>query len=59
MSDIDQLNRTLEQHAPALFRCLSPLGLRAIMPKGIVAQSAEASKAEIDCSIGQITDGSG
>ncbi|MFT6142438.1 MAG: aspartate/methionine/tyrosine aminotransferase [Myxococcota bacterium] len=59
MSDLDLLNKTLEQQAPALFRCLSPLGLRAIMPKGIVAQSAEASKAEINCSIGQITDGAG
>lgn len=59
MSDVDPLNRTLEEHAPALFRCLSPLGLRAIMPRGIVAQSADASKAEINCSIGQITDGAG
>ena len=59
MPDIQTLNADLAAGAPAAFRCLSPLGLRAIMPAGIVAQSAEAANAGINCSIGQITDGHG
>lgn len=59
MNPTDQLNADLRSTAPAAWRCLSPLGRRAIMPRGIVAQSAEASSSELNCTIGQITDGHG
>jgi aspartate/methionine/tyrosine aminotransferase len=59
MSDADELNGVLERHAPALFRCLSPLGRNAAFPKGIPFQAEQARSAEIDATIGQLTDGAG
>lgn len=59
MSDAENINRTLAQHAPALFRCLSPLGLRSVFPHGIPAQASEAAGARLNATIGQVTDGAG
>jgi len=59
MSEADRLNRILEDQAPALARCLSDLGRRAAFPKGIPYQAASAKGAEINATIGQLTDGAG
>jgi aspartate/methionine/tyrosine aminotransferase len=59
MSDADRINRTLATHAPALFRCLSPLGRRVVFPHGIPAQASAAAETRLNGTIGQITDGAG
>jgi len=59
MNDADILNATLARELPAAFRCLSPLGRRAVFPKGIPWQAAEARDAAINATVGQITDGQG
>ncbi|RMH18554.1 MAG: aminotransferase class I/II-fold pyridoxal phosphate-dependent enzyme [Acidobacteria bacterium] len=53
------INRDLEQHAPAIYRCLSPLGRRLFYPPGIPQQAAEARGVTYNGTIGQITDGHG
>jgi aspartate/methionine/tyrosine aminotransferase len=59
MTEADRLNAVLERDAPALARCLSPLGRKAAFPKGIPYQAATAKGTEINATIGQLTDGSG
>ena len=59
MTEADRLNAILAKQAPALARCLSPLGRKAAFPKGIPYQAATAKGTEINATIGQLTDGSG
>lgn len=59
MREAEHHNRVLEQHAPALARCLSPLGRRIAFPHGIPAQSEEAKSTRLNATIGQVTDGAG
>ncbi|MEZ4319097.1 MAG: aminotransferase class I/II-fold pyridoxal phosphate-dependent enzyme [Myxococcota bacterium] len=59
MSESDRLNKILEREAPAVYRCLSPLGREAAFPKGIPWQSSQASGTRINATIGQLTDGHG
>ncbi len=59
MSEAESLNRTLEREAPAVARCLSPLGRQAAFPRGIPFQAAAARSTEINATIGQMTDGHG
>jgi aspartate/methionine/tyrosine aminotransferase len=55
----DAVNRALAEEAPALHAALSPLGRRAVYPKGIPFQAAEARGRAYNATIGQITDGRG
>jgi len=59
MSEAEELNRILERDLPAAWRCLSPLGRDAAFPRGIVYQAGEARQANINATIGQVTDGRG
>lgn len=59
MTESDRLNAILEREAPAVFRCLSPLGRQAAFPKGIPYQSVAAKNTKINATIGQMTDGFG
>lgn len=59
MDDAAPLNAILEREAPAAARCLSPLGRRAVFPRGIPFQAAAAKGTEINATIGQLTDGHG
>ena len=59
MDPAEEVNRILETETPAAFRCLSPLGKRAVFPRGIPFQSAQAKTADLNATIGQVTDGSG
>ncbi len=59
MTEAERLNRILAEHAPAVHRCLSPLGRRAAFPKGIPYQSSMARGTAINATIGQMTDGAG
>lgn len=53
------VNRALADETPALSAALSPLGRRAVYPKGIPFQAAEARGKAYNATIGQITDGRG
>jgi aspartate/methionine/tyrosine aminotransferase len=55
----DALNDVLARTAPALARCLSPLGRRAEFPPGVLAQTRAAQGCELNATIGQVTDGAG
>lgn len=59
MSDAERLNDILRREHPAAFRLLSPLGRRLAFPRGIPWQATEARGADIDATIGQLTDGEG
>lgn len=59
MTNASHLNESLEREAPALFRALSPLGLRAFFPPDIPFQAAQARGRELNGTLGQITDGRG
>lgn len=59
MDEASRLNATLERDHPVVARCLSPLGRRAVFPKGIPYQAAAARDTEINATIGQLTDGRG
>ncbi|MCB1055549.1 MAG: aminotransferase class I/II-fold pyridoxal phosphate-dependent enzyme [Acidobacteria bacterium] len=60
MSDLlRRVNESLESEAPALARCLSPLGRRIVMPAGIPVQAREARSTTYNGTIGQLTDGHG
>lgn len=59
MSNADEINRTLEREAPALFRALSPLGRRAFYPQDIPFQARQARSTEYNGTIGIFTDGHG
>lgn len=54
-----QINRDLEEGAPALFRALSPMGRRVVFPPDIPFQAAQAKGCEINGTIGVFTDGAG
>jgi len=59
MGDAKALNVTLEREAPALYRCLSERGRRAVFPRGIPFQAAAARETRVNGTIGQLTDGHG
>jgi aspartate/methionine/tyrosine aminotransferase len=59
MTESDRLNAVLQREAPAMARLLSPLGRRAAFPQGIPWQADQARHAEINATIGQLTDGRG
>lgn len=59
MHEAATLNAILERDLPAAARCLSPLGRRAVFPRGIPYQASAASKTDINATIGQLTDGRG
>lgn len=59
MSEADRLNAILAARAPALERCLSPLGRALAFPRGIPFQAGQAKKARLNATIGQVTDGAG
>ena len=59
MSDKETINQALKDAEPALFRSLSQLGHEAYYPPDIPFQAAEARGAELNATIGQITDGQG
>ena len=54
MSNASTLNAALEQHLPAAWRCLSPLGRAASSLRGIPFQAAEASNTRINATLGQL-----
>lgn len=59
---VERANRALEDEvggAPALARCLSPLGRRLAMPRDIPVQAQDARGKTYNGTIGQITDGAG
>lgn len=59
MSEADRLNAVLAARAPAVARCLSPLGRSLAFPRGIPWQADQAKGTRFNATIGQITDGSG
>ena len=59
MHPSEPINRTLEAHHKAAAACLSATGRRMFFPMGIPAQASEAKSAEINATIGQLTDGHG
>lgn len=59
MSEADRLNAILAARAPAVARCLSPLGRTLAFPKGIPWQAEQAKGTQLNATIGQITDGAG
>jgi aspartate/methionine/tyrosine aminotransferase len=59
MSDRASLEAVLRREAPAVWRCLSPLGRDAVFPKGITWQGEQARGAAVNATIGQTTDGAG
>ncbi len=59
MTEADRLNALLEREAPAVARCLSPLGRAAAFPKGITWMGEQARGCAVDATLGQTTDGSG
>lgn len=56
---LERANAVLREHEPALFNALSPLGRRALYPRDIPFQAAEARGKKYNGTIGQITDGQG
>ncbi len=60
MSDLGaRTTEAIRAASPALASALSPLGRRVAFPPGIPFQAAEARGAELNATIGQITDGRG
>jgi aspartate/methionine/tyrosine aminotransferase len=59
MSEAERLNQVLASRAPAVARCLSPLGRAVAFPKGIPFQAAQAKATRLNGTIGQVTDGAG
>lgn len=59
MSGLPEINAALAQGLPAASATLSDLGRRAIFPRGIPFQSAQARGTRYNGTIGQVTDGSG
>ena len=59
MNEAERLNSVLASHAPALARCLSPIGRSVAFPKGIPFQAAAARGTRLNGTIGQVTDGAG
>lgn len=58
-SAAEAINQDLAAEVPALHAALSPLGRRAVYPRGIPFQAAEARGKGYNGTIGQITDGRG
>jgi len=59
LSRLDALNEAIAHELPAASACLSPIGRRAVYPRGIPAQSREAADCAWRATIGQVTDGRG
>ncbi len=59
MTPAELLNDRLRSVHPAAAACLSSVGKRMFFPKGIPAQATEARSADINATIGQLTDGAG
>jgi aspartate/methionine/tyrosine aminotransferase len=60
MSDLlTQVNQALAEESPALARCLSGLGRRVFLPRGIPVQAQEARGKTYNGTIGLVTDGHG
>ena len=59
MQKANQLNQSIQSHAPAAFEMLSELGRSAAFPDGVPAQAVEAADCQYNGSIGQVTDGHG
>lgn len=59
MPEAEELNATLANTHGAAHACLSPMGRAARFPTGIPAQAGEARGAELQATIGQLTDGRG
>lgn len=59
MSEAASLEAVLRREAPAVWRCLSPLGRAAVFPRGITWQGEQARNAEVNATIGQTTNGAG
>lgn len=56
---VESANLAIRDASPALYEALSPLGRRALFPRDIPAQAAEAREKRYNGTIGQITDGAG
>lgn len=56
---LEAANAAIREGAPALWAALSPLGRRALFPRDIPFQAAEARGKAYNGTIGQITDGRG
>jgi aspartate/methionine/tyrosine aminotransferase len=56
---VADVNEPLEREVPALFRALSPLGLRVFFPADIPLQAIEARGKELNATIAQVTDSRG
>ena len=59
MNPSEELNETLREHHLAAYTCLSRVGRRMFFPLGIPAQAQQARSANINATIGQLTDGHG
>lgn len=59
MKKADEQLLTLQTEAPALARCLSPLGRHIVFPQGIPFQARQAANVPLKATIGQVTDGEG
>lgn len=59
MNPADLLNDRLKTLHPAAAACLSDMGQRMFFPQGIPAQAAQARSAQVNATIGQLTDGAG
>lgn len=59
MTALDELNADFQSGLPGAWATLSDLGRRAIFPRGIPFQSAQAKGTRYNGTIGQVTDGAG
>lgn len=59
MSDATEINEILAKQAPALHRAMSERGRALVFPRGIPFQAGQARSAQINGTIGQLTDGHG
>ena len=59
MSELERINATLREEAPAVWAALSPLGRDVVYPPDIPFQAAQARGTRYNATIGQITDGAG
>jgi aspartate/methionine/tyrosine aminotransferase len=59
MTELERINRAIADELPAVSLTLSDLGRRAIFPRGIPFQSAQAKGTRYNATIGQVTDGHG
>ena len=59
MKTLEDTNNAIEQNAPEIWRCLSPLARASVYPPDIPFQAAQARGKRYNATIGQITDGAG